>query len=95
MPLSVLDRIFWVRAGLAAVTGLTTDLVFGGDYVSGLLFGVVVFMASYYLVRALWGSEIKPDQNSKLYTTAIGSYIMIFLFFWILSFTVGFHSLNL
>ena len=95
MRVSVLDKIFWLRAGLAALAGLAIDYVFGSDYTSGLLFAAVIFMGSYYLVRAVWGKSIKPGQTSKLYTTAIGTYIMIVLFVWILCFTVGLHSLNL
>jgi hypothetical protein len=93
--LSVLDRIFWLRSALAVVAGVAADTVFGSDYESGLLFAAVVFMASYYLVRFIWGKSLKPDQKNKLYTTALGSYVMIFLFVWIFSFTVGLHSLNL
>jgi hypothetical protein len=92
---SVLDRIFWLRSGLAAITGLVVDYLFGKDYVSGLLFGAVVFMGSYYIVRFVWGKKIRPDQTTKLVTTAIGTYIMIFLFVWILCFTIGLNSLNL
>jgi hypothetical protein len=95
LRISVLDRIFWLRAGLAAVTGVVVDYVFGSDYTSGLLLGAVVFMGSYYLVRLLWGKSIKPGQTSKLYTTALGTYIMVLLFVWILCFTIGLHSLNL
>jgi hypothetical protein len=93
--ISVLDRIFWLRAGLAALTGLVVDYLFGKDYTSGLLLGAIVFMGSYYLVRLIWGKKIKPEQSSKLITTAIGTYIMIFLFVWILCFTLGLNSLNL
>ena len=95
MHVSVLDQIFWLRAGLAAIAGVAADFLFGRDYTSGLLFGAVVFMGSYYLVKAVWGKKIKPDQTSKLYTTALGSYIMIFLFAWILAFTVGLNSMAL
>jgi len=95
LHVSILDRIYWFRAALAAITGCAVDYLFGTDYASGLLLGAVVFMGSYYIVRAIWGSRVKPDQSSKLYTAAVGSYIMIFLFVWILSFTVGLHSLNL
>ena len=95
MKISVLDRIFWLRSGLAAVTGVAVDYIFGTDWESGVLFAAVVFMGSYYLVRSIWGKSIKPDQTNKLITTALGSYIMIFLFVWILAFTVGLHSLNL
>ncbi|MDA4122287.1 MAG: hypothetical protein OK456_03800 [Thaumarchaeota archaeon] len=95
MQFSIFDRIYWLRAGLGLVTGLAVDFLFGKDYTSGLLFGAVVFMASYYLVKARWGSKVTPAEVKKLYYTSIGSYVMIFLFVWILAFTVQLNSLNL
>jgi cation transport ATPase len=92
---SVLDRIFWLRSGLATLVGLGVDYVFGTDWFSGLLFAAVVFLGSAYIVRWVWGGSLKPEQANKIYTTAVGTYIMIVLFVWILCFTVGLHSLNL
>ncbi len=95
MHLSVLDRIFWFRAGLATLVGAGADYLFGTDWTSGVLFAAVVFLGSAYIVRWVWGKRIKPEQTNKIYTTAVWTYIMIFLFVWILCFTVGLHSLNL
>jgi hypothetical protein len=95
MVLTVTDKIFWLRAGLGAALGVVCDFVFGTDYTSGILLAAIVFLASYYLVRRVWGKNFKPQEMTKLYTTGIGSYILLFLFLWILLFTVGLHSLNL
>jgi hypothetical protein len=95
MALSDLDKIFWLRAGMGGVTGLAADLVFSSDYISGILLAVIVYMGSFYLVRSVWGKSFKPEQLSKLYTTALGTFVLVFLFTWIFTFTVGLSYLHL
>jgi hypothetical protein len=95
LQLTSLDKIFWTRACLGAVTGTASQLLFASDYQSGVLLATVVFLASYYLVRRLWGKGFKKEEQTKLYTTGLGSYIMLLVFFWILLFTLGVGYLSL
>ena len=95
MRISVLDRIFWFRAGLGTVVGILADYLFGADYSKGIVFAAIVYVASYYAVSFLWAKQMKPGQNNKLITTAIGTYILVFLFVWIFCFTIGLGSLGL
>ena len=95
MTISYLDRIFWMRAGFGVTTGAISQLLFDSDYLSGILFAIVVYLGTFYLLRLLWGGKIKPEDQRKLYTSGLGSYILLFLFFWILLFTLGLHYLNL
>jgi len=77
-----------MRIGLGALGGLTAYGVFGSDYINGLLVAVIFFLASYYLARYLWFRQLDKAEVGKIYSTGIGGYIMVFLFTWILAFTL-------
>jgi len=95
MTLSYPDRIFWIRIGFGIMTGFLSELLFYGDFLNGILLAIIVYFASFYLVRTLWGSKIKPEDQRKLYTAGLGSFVLQFLFFWILLFTLGLQYLHL
>jgi hypothetical protein len=95
MALSKTDKIFWLRAGLGATAGIVSELFFGTDFESGVLLAVVIYLASYYLVRKVWGPQFKPDEMTKMYTAGVGSFALLFIFLYIFLFTVGLHYLAL
>ncbi len=78
-----------MRAGLALLGALAAYNVFGTDYLDGLLVGVMFYLASYYLARALWFRELDRDDVGKIYSTGIGGFVLVFLFTWILLFTLA------
>jgi hypothetical protein len=69
---------------LGVLGGLTAFRVFGPDYASGLLVGVIFYLASYYVARYLWFKELARENLGKIYSTGIGGYVFTFLFTWIL-----------
>jgi hypothetical protein len=74
---------------LGVLGGLAADRVFvPGDYIDGLLVGVIFYLLSYYLARYLWFKELARENLGKIYSTGIGSYVLTFLFTWILLFTL-------
>lgn len=95
MAITKTDKIFWLRVGFGGAAGVAADYLFGKDYVSAVLLAMILYFASYYLVRWLWGSQFKVDEMTKMYTAGLGSFVLLFLFFYIILFTFGFHSLNL
>jgi hypothetical protein len=95
MAISKTDKIFWLRAGLGATAGVLSELLFGTDFESGVLLALVIYLASYYLVRRVWGSQFKPDELTKMYTAGVGSFALLFIFLYIFLFTVGLHYLSL
>ena len=95
MAISKTDKIFWLRAGLGATVGVISELLFGNDFESGVLLALVIYLASYYLVRRVWGSQFKPDELTKMYTAGVGSFALLFIFLYIFLFTVGLHYLSL
>ncbi|MDA4125184.1 MAG: hypothetical protein OK438_07050 [Thaumarchaeota archaeon] len=82
------DKLYWLRVGLGVAAGLLAELVFGVDYSNGLLMGVVFYLASYYLARYLWFKDLAKQYVGKMYSTGIGGYAFVFLFTWILLFTL-------
>jgi hypothetical protein len=84
------DKLYWLRIGLGALGGYLANVVFSPnlDYVDGILLGFIVYFASYYIARFAWYRNLEKENLSKLYTTGIGSFVMVFLFVWILCFTL-------
>ena len=66
MTISYTDRIFWLRAALGVAVGALSQLLFDNDYQSGILLVIIVYLASYYLVKQLWGGKMKPEDSRKL-----------------------------
>ncbi len=95
MTITYSDRIFWVRVGFGVLTGALSDLLFYSDYASAIAFAVTIYVVTFYLVKTLWGGKMKPEDQRKLYTAGTGSYVLLFLFFWILLFTLQVHLLHL
>lgn len=56
----------------------------GLDYSYGILVGLFVYLLTYYAARYGWYRKIEAAKIGKLYSTGVGSYVMLFLFTWIL-----------
>ena len=87
-----LDQLFWLRIGLAVIAGLAATFIF--DSIEGeerrwasIAFMIIVFIASVIIGKGMKLQLPKSDRK-KLVTTAIGSYIFIYLFMWILTYTI-------
>ncbi len=89
------DKVFWLRVVMGISTGLilgilTISVGFSGS--NGVLFAFLMYIASYYIARATVSAELPPKDARKLITAGLGSFIMLFLFTWILIntlFTIG------
>jgi hypothetical protein len=75
--------------GGACVNGLVPD------YSTGILLGLFLFLASYYFLKVTVGKRFEKDQQGKIYTTGLGSYALLFIFSWVLLYTLGVTYLNL
>ena len=87
-----LDQLFWLRIGLAVIAGMAATFIF--DSIEGeerrwasIAFMIIVFIASVIIGKGMKLQLPKSDRK-KLVTTAIGSYIFIYLFMWILTYTI-------
>jgi len=72
------------------VAGLLANLLFSPtlDYADGILVGVIVYLVSYYVARYGWYRSLERKDIGKIYTTGVGIFAMVFLFTWILLFTL-------
>lgn len=58
------------------------------DVTDGVLLGVLGYLTSYYVARYVWFRKVEQENARKIYTTGIGSYAMLFVFTWVLLFTL-------
>jgi len=82
------DKLYWLRAGFAAVGGLLAALLVGPDYFGGVSLGILMYLVSYYLPLMTWYKGQPREVQGKVYTTGVGTFVLVFLFSWILLFTV-------
>ncbi|HKW04129.1 MAG TPA: hypothetical protein VJN71_02405, partial [Nitrososphaerales archaeon] len=88
-----LRLLAWMRVGLGALAGVAAGMI---GFVStsppnvdpnayyGFYVAFLVYIASYYIARYPFGLGIMQKDRTKMITQGIGSYIMMFLFFWII-----------
>jgi zinc transporter ZupT len=88
-----LNLMAWTRVGLGGLAGLLSGMLgfitvgststnmnaYYGAYVA-----IFVYIASYYLAKYYILTGIDRKFRNKLVTQGIGTYIMMFLFVWIL-----------
>lgn len=98
--LKPLEKVYWLRLALgifAAVlctiygvaTGSITSVV--SDFRITTLFNstsvaLITYMISYYIIKAKFVTQVQKPQ--KLVTTGIGVYLLSWLVFWVLFYTV-------
>jgi hypothetical protein len=114
LSLTVIDKIFWLRAALGVVAGTLAELLTGckvmtpvpktgavcvggltPDYTTGILVAVFVYLATFYALKWTVGKKGDKEFERKLYTTGVGSYALLFIFSWVLLYTLGVTYLNL
>lgn len=71
------------------MAGAGAHFIFGVDPTSGLTVGLIGYLASYYVARFFWFRNLDKQSTSKMYTTGLLGYFMLFLFTWILLFTLA------
>ncbi len=74
--------------GFAALAGVLAATLVGTDFASGVSLGILLYLVSYYLARFTWYKGLGREGQGKVYTTGVGSFILVFVFTWLLIFTV-------
>jgi hypothetical protein len=94
----VLDRLFWLRVILAVIGGLMATILL--EPIEGeerrwasIALMIVIFIISIVIWKSLYRDSLKrlpitAIGKKKLVTTGIGSFIFLYLFVWILSYTI-------
>jgi multidrug transporter EmrE-like cation transporter len=87
-----LDKLFWLRIGLAVLAGIAATFLF--DTIEGeerrwasIIFMIIIFIVSIVIAKGM-NLQLPKSDRKKLVTTGIGSYIFIYLFMWILTYTI-------
>jgi hypothetical protein len=65
------------------------------DYSTGILIGLFLFLGSYYLIKLTIGKKFPKADQGKIYMTGLGSYALLYVFFWVFLYTLGITYLNL
>jgi len=87
-----LDKLYWFRIALAVIAGTAATFIF--DSIEGeerrwasIGFMIIIFMASIVMAKSM-NLKLPKSDRKKIVTQALGSYIFVYLFTWILSYTL-------
>ena len=87
-----LDRLFWVRVGVAVLAGVAATFVFEPIVGEERRWASIGFMIVVFIGTVIFGKmmniRLPPSDRKKLVTQGIGSYIFLYLFMWIVSYTL-------
>ena len=85
------DRLFWLRIVVAIAGGIIATFAFEDiadveeKRWTSIGFMIALFIATYIIAKT-W--RIKIAKKKKYITTGIGSFVFMYLFFWIFTYTV-------
>jgi multidrug transporter EmrE-like cation transporter len=87
-----LDKLFWFRIALAVIGGTAATFMF--DSIEGeerrwasIGFMIMIFIASIVMAKSM-NLRLPKSDRKKIVTQALGSYVFLYLFTWILSYTL-------
>jgi len=87
-----LDKLYWFRIALAVIGGTAATFMF--DSIEGeerrwasIGFMIIIFIASIIMAKSM-NLKLPKSDRKKIVTQALGSYVFLYLFTWIVSFTL-------
>ena len=86
------DQLFWFRIVLAVIAGTSATFLFDTNegeerrWIS-IGFMITIFVVSVFIAKNM-NLKLPKSDRKKLVTTGIGSYIFIYLFMWIFTYTL-------
>jgi len=88
----MIDKLFWLRIALAVMGGIAATFIFdsfeGEDRRwASIAFMIIIFIVSVGIGKAM-RLQLPRSDRKKLVTTGIGSFIFLYLFMWIVSYTL-------
>jgi len=87
------NMLFWMRIGFALIGGAIATFLFEGiedteeHRWSSIIFMIVLFIITCFIAKGMKINFPKSDRK-KLVTTGIGSFIFMYLFAWIMTYTL-------
>ena len=85
------DRLFWMRIAFSIIGGVIATFVFEDiadveeKRWTSIGFMIMLFIATAIIAKS-W--RIRIANRKKYVTTGIGSFVFLYLFFWIMSYTL-------
>ncbi len=83
------DKLYWTRISFGVLGGFAAENIFRLDYIDGFLLAILLYLVTYYIARFALFRKVPTDKLSKIYTTGIGGFTMLFIFTWLLLFTLS------
>ena len=87
-----LNKLFWLRVGLAIIAGSATTFIF--DDIEGedrrwasIGFMIIIFAVTIIIAKGM-KMQLPSSDRKKIVTQAIGSYVFLYLFSWIVTYTL-------
>lgn len=87
-----LSKLFWMRIALAIIAGISATFIFedieGEDRRwSSIGLMIVLFLGTIIIAKGM-KMQLPSSDRKKIFTQAIGSYVFLYLFSWIVSYTL-------
>lgn len=83
------EKLYWSRFGFGILGGYAAEKVFGTDLLNGISLMILFYLFTFYIARYGLYRKVAKENVTKLYTTGIGTYVIVFLWFWVLFFTAA------
>ena len=86
-------KLFWLRVGFAIIGGIAATFLFEGiehdeeHRWTSIIFMIILFLVTCVIAKGMKINYPRSDRK-KIVTTGIGSFIFLYLFAWIMSFTL-------
>ncbi|MFB5620570.1 MAG: hypothetical protein ACE5RC_05515 [Nitrosopumilus sp.] len=87
-----LNKLFWMRVALAIIAGTAATFIF--EDIEGeerrwasIGFMIIVFFGTIIVAKGM-KMQLPSSDRKKIVTQAIGSYVFLYLFSWIVSYTL-------
>ena len=88
-----LDKLFYLRVGFAVIAGTLATFLF--EDIQGeerrwasIVFMIIIFIVTIFIAKSM-NMQLPSSDKKKIVTQGIGSYIFLYLFVWILTYTIA------
>lgn len=87
-----LNKLFWLRVACAVIAGTLATFLF--EDIQGeerrwasIAFMIIVFIVTIFIAKSM-NMQLPSSDRKKIVTQGIGSYVFLYLFVWILTYTI-------
>ena len=88
-----LNKLFWLRVGIAVLAGISATFLF--DPIedpeerrwTSIAFMIILFIVTVIIAKGM-KIQLPASDRKKIVTQGIGSYVFLYLFMWIVSYTI-------